>query len=87
MIVNNDRSAELEDVSSNRAFLEQLAADTGGKFLLLDQLDQLPEQFADLHEVVSLREEIPLWSHWFILVVFCTIAMTGWVLRKLNGLP
>ncbi|WP_437185594.1 hypothetical protein SH668x_002705 [Planctomicrobium sp. SH668] len=87
LIVNAELTAELQNVSTNRALLEQIASSTGGKFLQLNELDQLPELLTKTQEVQRVREEIPLFNHWLILVLFSAIAMTEWVLRKLNGLP
>lgn len=87
LIVNAELTPELQDVSANRALLEQISSATGGKFLYLNELNQLPELFAGQIQTEKVREEIPLYSHWLILVIFSTLAMTEWVLRKLNGLP
>jgi len=87
LIVNAELTPELQDVSSNRALLEQIAQATGGKFLYLNELDQLPELFAGNVQTERIHEEIPLYSHWLILLIFSSIAMSEWVLRKLNGLP
>ena len=87
LVVNQKQSVELRDISSDRAFLEEIASRTGGKFLLLDQLHTLNDQFRNLHDVTSIHEEIPVWSHWIVLALFCTLAMSEWVIRKINGLP
>lgn len=87
LMVQEQMSPELRDISANRAFLEAIASTTGGEFLLLDELQRLPELLRQIRQTTSIREEIPLWSHWLILILFCGLAMTEWVLRKLNGLP
>lgn len=87
LIVNPTQSPELQDVTANRALLEQIATATGGRFLQLDELGQLKDLFQDVSSVTSIREEIPLWGHWIILALFCFVATTEWVIRKLNGLP
>ncbi|WP_437230830.1 hypothetical protein SH661x_002166 [Planctomicrobium sp. SH661] len=87
LIVNAELTPELQDVSANRALLEQIATSTGGKFLYVNELDQLPPFFKSANETERVREEIPLYGHWVILVLFSGIAMTEWVLRKVNGLP
>ncbi|MCA8993393.1 MAG: hypothetical protein KDA88_15500 [Planctomycetaceae bacterium] len=85
--VNKTLSAELQDVSANRGLLEQAAQLTGGRFLMPDQLDQLPELFQESEEVTTKMEEVPIWNHWLVLILFCLFATTEWVLRKINGLP
>jgi len=87
LVVNAELTPELQDVSTNRSLLEQIANSTGGEFLYLNELDRLPNLFQSATTSERIREEIPLDSHWSILVLFCGLAMAEWVLRKLNGLP
>jgi len=87
LIVNAELTPELQDVSSNRSLLEQIATTTGGEFLYLNELDRLPAIFQKNVQTERIREEIPLYSHWLVLLLFSGIAMSEWVLRKWNGLP
>lgn len=87
LVVEEETSAELIDISANRTLMEQIAEKTGGRFFHLDEIRQLPERFTGTRQKTSVREEIPLWSHWSILALFSLVAMSEWVLRKLNGLP
>lgn len=87
LVVNAELTPELQDVSTNRALLEQIAHATGGEFLQVNELDRLPKLFQDATRTERIREEVPLYSHWVILALFSSVAMTEWVLRKLNGLP
>jgi hypothetical protein len=80
-------TTELSELTANRDLLEQVADVTGGKLFYPDQLDELPRLFEGLTETESLREEVPLWDHWFTLLLLCGVLGTEWVLRKLNGLP
>lgn len=85
--VSQQLTPELQDVSANRSVLEQAASLTGGRFLLPDQLHELPDLFHDSSQSQEVREEIPVWNHWPILVLFCIVGTSEWVLRKINGLP
>lgn len=80
-------SPELADVSGNRPLLEQLATATGGQFYRIDDAKTVTEKFQQVKEKLSQRNEIPLWNHWLVFLVFCGLLMTEWVLRKMNGLP
>jgi hypothetical protein len=80
-------TTELSELTANRDLLEQIADATGGRLFYPDQLDELPRPFEGLTETESLREEVPLWDHWFTLLLLCGVLGTEWVLRKLNGLP
>lgn len=87
LAVNAELTPELQDVHVNRHLLEQLASSTGGTFLQLNELSRLPSLFSGSKQTLESREEIPLYGHWIVLVLFSTVAMIEWVLRKLNGLP
>ncbi|WP_145197830.1 vWA domain-containing protein [Thalassoglobus polymorphus] len=87
LIVREELSEELTDVSAFRELLVEISEASGGRFFFLDEVAELPELFVGTQDVTSLREEIPLWSHWIVLAIFCCIAMTEWVVRKVNGLP
>ena len=87
LVVNEELTAELRDVTADRALLQQISQKTGGEFLTLDQIGRLPELFENVDRTETVREEVPLFSHWLILVLFCAVAMSEWVLRKINGLP
>ncbi len=87
LIVRQELSEELTDVSALRELLVEIADASGGRFFFLDEVSELPELFAGTQDVTSLREEIPLWSHWLVLAIFCCVAMAEWVIRKVNGLP
>lgn len=87
LIVREELSEELADISAQRSLMEEIAISTGGRFFFLDQAQEIPELFAGTQDSTTVREEIPLWSHWLILVLFSVVAMTEWVTRKLNGLP
>jgi len=80
-------SPELADVSANRSLLEQLATTTGGKFYRINDAKNVTEKFQQVKETLSQRNEIPLWNHWLVYLLFCGLLMTEWVLRKMNGLP
>ncbi|WP_437205998.1 hypothetical protein [Planctomicrobium sp. SH664] len=87
LLVNPKISGELRDVSANRHLLEEIAAATGGEFLLLDQLDRLPGLFSDIGNESTQQEVRPVWSQWPLLLLFFAIAMCEWTIRKFNGLP
>lgn len=87
LVVREEVSEELADISADRALMEEIATAAGGKFFYLDEAGQIPELFKGTQDSSHIREEIPLWSHWLILVLFSFIAMSEWVTRKLNGLP
>ncbi len=87
VLVRKQLSRELANISCNRELLTQLAELTRGavvepfeaeRLISLIQPRDLPEQKL---------EERTLWDHWLVLIIFFTLLMSEWVLRKLNGLP
>ena len=87
LIVQRRLSTELANVSCNREFLQQLATSTGGQLLEPWQLADLPEILKPQDASESTSQEVSLWDHWTILILFFVLLTTEWVLRKLNGLP
>jgi hypothetical protein len=78
---------ELDDVTANQPLLEQIAEASGGALLLPDQLQELPNRLREQTTSEQLSRTVPLWSHWSMLALFCSLVGTEWLLRKLNGLP
>jgi hypothetical protein len=84
--VERDTHAELGDLSGDEAFLRRLASDSGGKFLYLEQINQIPRLIEELRTNRPRLVERRLWdSGWlFLLVLSCFTA--EWALRKRLGL-
>ncbi|MBL8849883.1 MAG: hypothetical protein JNG89_09370 [Planctomycetaceae bacterium] len=87
LIVRAKSTPELADLTANRALLQRMAEASGGALLLPDQLDKLPEQLQGKNSTEQIRQSLPLWNHWSVLLLFCALVGTEWLLRKLNGLP
>jgi uncharacterized membrane protein len=84
-------SAEFRSIQANRAFLEQLARQTGGRIIEADELSNfartLPVQNAEFMEVWTK----PLWDSRMIstgIFAIILICFTGeWALRRWRGMP
>lgn len=87
LVVLAPTTGELADVSSNRALLEEIATVSGGRLFQPDEVREIPDLFKDVNQTYHKEGEEPLWNRWWVLVLFCGIVMTEWVLRKTNGLP
>ena len=78
---------EFRNLSPNQALLEQIAAETGGELLALDELDEWADG-VDQREFPMTETYIrPLWHHplFFGLAAACLIG--EWGLRRWRGLP
>lgn len=78
---------ELHELTANLPLLENIARATEGALLRPDQLRELPDRLRPVRSTESIQRETPLWNHWSLLLAFCCLVSTEWVLRKLNGLP
>jgi len=87
LYVHEQTTLELSDLSANRELLMQMANLSEGEFFLPDQIPELIKKISDPLQDRTLREEVDLWDHWWILLVIFALLTTEWVTRKLNGLP
>jgi hypothetical protein len=87
VFVHAKLNAELSDLSANRTLLTRIAEASGGKLFLPDETEKLPEMFVSAEEQARLRQEVPLWDHWLLMLAFFALMTGEWVVRKLNGLP
>lgn len=87
VFVQEPPSLELSDLSNNRELLAQLAQLSGGQLILPESIQKIPELLRGPSATQTHREESLLWDHWLALAAFCTLLMSEWVIRKLNGLP
>ncbi len=84
--VRTSSEDEMTDLSGDDGWMRRLAESTGGKFLRLDQIDQLPGRLNDMPADPTRPIELRLWDgpYLFSLVVGCLTI--EWGLRKRFGL-
>jgi len=87
LIVQEQVSTELANISCNRSFLEQIATLSNGRVLEPWQLSELPELLTPTDNADSVMQEQTLWDHWILLLLFFMLLTAEWVIRKINGLP
>ncbi len=87
LIVKDKLSLELQDLSSNRPLLAEVAKQSQGRVLLPDEVSQLRNLFRPPDADHLLGTEVQIWDHWMLMVLFFGLLTTEWVVRKLNGLP
>jgi hypothetical protein len=78
---------EMQSVSVNRPWLEEVAAVTGGRTVEFADLEEftgsLPQSSAPLVENWSW----PLWHSWWVFLTAIGCIATDWGLRRRRGLP
>lgn len=87
LYVQEQTTLELSDLSANRELLVQVANLSEGRFFMPDEIPQLIAEIRDPLEDRTLRKEVELWDHWWLLLIVFGLLTTEWVMRKLNGLP
>eukprot|EP00913_Durusdinium_trenchii_P028377 g26605.t1 len=87
LFVKERVSLELQDPSANRPLLQQIADESRGKLLELDEIGKLPALLRKTDDSRSQNPETRLWDNWVVMLLFIGILVIEWVVRKLNGLP
>ena len=77
---------ELESPQLNETLLKQLAEQTNGVYLTIDDADKLPDSINSEQKPVFVDEERDLWAHPLILIAVVGLLGTEWFLRKRTGL-
>ena len=79
---------ELDQAVADAALLESLAAITGGKSLVPEELTGLIEHLSEQTDAFEVREETKktLWDTWTLLLILVGLLGTEWYLRKRWGL-
>ena len=76
---------ELQEPRMDQDDLTRIAAASGGKFLRLDELSSLPQQFDELTEPILVgKTETELWDRPWVLLLFLGVIVTEWIGRKLS---
>ncbi len=86
LVVEED--LELDNAAADATTLESLAAMTGGRSLVSEELPALIERLARDAEALQVRTEIkrPLWDTWSFFLLLVGALATEWYLRKRWGL-
>jgi len=83
-------NAEFLDTRMNKSLLQQIAAQTGGRYYDGDMFDSFAHDVTSMSNFkphdVSKSAEIEIWNaRWMLLLVLCVFALE-WFLRKRNGM-
>lgn len=78
---------EFEDTGMRQDLLEQIAAVSGGAFLPLQAIDDLPKKLLEQKQTIApKREERTLWNAPGVMVLFALLLGCEWFLRKRSDL-
>ena len=77
-------SSEWQDPTPNFGLLQELAEDTGGSFLRLRDIDSLPDLIPEASRTEVIGETATrVWDSTALMLLFCGLLVSEWVLRKL----
>lgn len=77
---------ELEAPQLNEVLLKELADQTGGVYLTIEDAHSLPEKIDTVQNPVFVDTERDLWAHPLILITIVGLLGTEWFIRKRIGL-
>lgn len=78
---------ELQEPRMDREGLERLARASGGKFMRLHQLKEIPDELKELTETILVREtETELWDRPWVFLLFFGLICAEWIGRKVARL-
>ena len=77
-------SSELDDLTPDIEMLSTLSRETGGRLFRLDELDDLVTAIPKTSVIEVLgRRATSVWDSAFLMLLFCGLLVSEWVLRKL----
>jgi len=80
-----DGVAENFRTGQNRELLEKLAAQTGGRYWQMEELNKLPGEIAYSEAGITVRQAKPLWSMPAIFLFILLVKAVEWILRRRWG--
>lgn len=85
--VSEPANAEFEQLVPNRRFLEQVASNTGGELVELNQLNGLVRKLPSASAPVTETKLNPWWHNSWMFLAAIGFLVSEWGLRRWKGLP
>jgi hypothetical protein len=86
-VVSAMSPVELSETTLNRPLLDTIAELSGGRVVSPGESGQLAGLFLTGDETREELRETRLWDHWLLLLLFCGLLTSEWVIRRGSGLP
>jgi hypothetical protein len=77
---------EFKDTRMNEPLLRQIATVSGGEFLTLDRIGELPKLLPKREQLLVNEQTQDIWDTPLALCVFCGLLFTEWAVRKWKNL-
>ena len=82
-----DPGGEMARLQMNAKELERAADRSGGKYYTFTNATEILKELPEGREVpIEALDPIPIWNHWRLALVFVTLLVTEWLLRKRAGM-
>ncbi|MBI2194001.1 MAG: hypothetical protein HYU36_18660 [Planctomycetes bacterium] len=73
---------ELDHPELNESLLRKLAEVSRGHYFSLEEIGQIPDKISQRRESSTREEEDPLWDSPLVLILFASLLIVEWILRK-----
>ncbi|MEP3482741.1 MAG: glutamine amidotransferase [Fuerstiella sp.] len=78
---------EMKSVKVNETFLQQVATETDGQLIPLDQLDDFVESLSYRDAPLVERQTSAVWNQWWVFLLAVGCFGADWTIRRRQGLP
>ncbi len=78
---------EMKSVQINKTFLQQVAEETSGQCVPMNELDEFVESLSYRDAPVVERHTFPVWNQWWVFLVAVGCFGADWTIRRRRGLP
>lgn len=79
--------SEFASVAPNKELMQELASDTKGELVALDELDEFVSELVTKDVPVTEQWTWPLWHQSWVFLLAITCLVGEWGLRRMKGLP
>lgn len=81
-----EASIEFDRTRMNQTMLTRLSAMTGGRFYRVEEADQLLDDLSFPDITIQVTQDIQIWNHPLVLILFILLLTAEWLLRRRYGL-
>ncbi|WP_166830231.1 glutamine amidotransferase [Thalassoroseus pseudoceratinae] len=85
--ISEPAAQEFQTLKPNRAWLEQVARETGGEVVSADNLDDFVRDLPTRNIPLTETRIDPVWHNWPVFLCALGLLVTEWGLRRWKGLP
>ncbi|NQZ59402.1 MAG: hypothetical protein HRT88_18275, partial [Lentisphaeraceae bacterium] len=78
---------EFEKTSMDKIQLSQMAEISGGKFISLATIEELPSMMNEKQKLKRAVFERSLWDGWIFIILISLLTSSEWLCRKQENLP